>query len=58
MHIPYYIWLPIIGGIYGGFVGGYIKRGKHSAKQKTALLIIGVILAVVCLAVLIDAFSA
>lgn len=58
MHIPYFIWLPIIGGIYGAFVGGYIRQGKHSAKQKTALLIIGVILAVVCLAVLIDAFSA
>lgn len=35
MNLPFYVFLPIVGGIVGGIIGGYYhKRQKENQRNK------------------------
>ncbi len=35
MNLPFYVYLPIVGGIVGGIIGGYYhKRQKENQRNK------------------------
>lgn len=52
------ILLPLVGGIYGGFAGGYFYSKRRSPRWKHALVAGGVILLLMCITVLYMAFAA
>lgn len=53
----YTILLPLIGAVYGCLLGAYIRSDKKSAAKKISLWISGVMILILCVAVLIKAFN-
>ena len=55
MNTPISIFLPILGSAYGIWVGTYFHNKQRSRKQKSAIIIVGALLAVICISMLISA---
>lgn len=53
----YTILLPLIGAVYGCLLGAYIRSDKKSAAKRVALWIAGILILLLCVAVLIKAFN-
>ena len=53
----YTILLPLIGAVYGCLLGAYIRSDKKSSAKKISLWISGVMILILCVAVLIKAFN-
>ncbi len=49
--------LPLIGAVYGCLLGAYIKSDKKSAAKRVILWIAGILIALLCVAVLVKAFN-
>ncbi len=49
--------LQLIGAVYGCLLGAYIKSDKKSAAKRVILWIAGILIALLCVAVLVKAFN-
>ena len=56
MKLHLYSFLPIIGGIYGSFLGAYMRSDNKSPKTKRALQITGIFILVIFVASIIKIF--
>ncbi len=51
------IFLPLLGALYGVFLGMYIRSEQKTPRKRTVLLISGILLFLICAAALIKAFT-
>ncbi len=51
------IFLPLLGAIYGVSLGMYIRSEHKTPRKRTVLLISGILLFLICVAVLVKAFT-
>lgn len=58
MRVHLSMFMPLVGGIYGAFLGGYIHGGHKSRGGKLALIVGGVFVVLLCLVVFVIDFGA
>lgn len=51
------IFLPLLGALYGVFLGMYIRSEQKTPRKRTVLLISGILLFLICATVLVKAFT-